>query len=313
MIQANATGSVALVFTPSSDFNGAITVTSFKRITAWSIPYAAGIDTAGTSTAHLRGSQTALSLYLGPNAGVYQIGGAAQYNVGIGTSALMYPGGGYQNTAVGYGAMNGTTSSNPLTTTAVGYNAGFAVTSALGGTLIGVTAGYKLTSAVFVTLIGYGAGYNLTTGSNSVGVGASALYGLTTGSEMTAIGNSSGRSCTTATMSVFLGNTAGYHASQLADGTNMIAIGYGTYCDKSNQVVLGNSSVTETLLRGLIGLSQTSPTAVADIAASTTARASMRIRAGVAPTVPNDGDLWYNGTNLCFRDGTGTTRTLSWT
>lgn len=39
-------------------------------------------------------------------------------------------------------------------------------------------------------------------------------------------------------------------------------------------------------------------TAGFDAPASTTARASLRIRSGVAPTTPNDGDVWYDGTWL---------------
>lgn len=41
-----------------------------------------------------------------------------------------------------------------------------------------------------------------------------------------------------------------------------------------------------------IGLA-TAGTALLDIAASTTARASFRVRAGTAPTTPNAGDIWY--------------------
>jgi len=37
------------------------------------------------------------------------------------------------------------------------------------------------------------------------------------------------------------------------------------------------------------------PTAAFDARASTTTAASLRIRSGVAPTSPNDGDLWYDG------------------
>lgn len=60
------------------------------------------------------------------------------------------------------------------------------------------------------------------------------------------------------------------------------------------------------------GQGTTVPTARVDIAASTTGAASIRVRGGVAPTTPNDGDLWYDGTNLKFRDGS-TTRTITWT
>lgn len=50
-----------------------------------------------------------------------------------------------------------------------------------------------------------------------------------------------------------------------------------------------------------VGTGNSSPTAVIDLAASTTARASARIRSGVAPTTKNDGDVWYDGTHLYMR------------
>lgn len=46
--------------------------------------------------------------------------------------------------------------------------------------------------------------------------------------------------------------------------------------------------------------------------ASSTARATLNIPSGTAPTSPVSGDCWYDGTNLKFRDG-GTTRTITWT
>ena len=49
-----------------------------------------------------------------------------------------------------------------------------------------------------------------------------------------------------------------------------------------------------------------SPTAGADIAAADTSRASIRIRQGTAPTTPNNGDIWFDGSNLKIRIG-GTT------
>lgn len=61
---------------------------------------------------------------------------------------------------------------------------------------------------------------------------------------------------------------------------------------------------------GNIGVQQLIPTASMDLPASTTAAASLRIRSGTAPTSPNDGDIWYDGTNLKIRVG-GTTKTVT--
>jgi hypothetical protein len=53
------------------------------------------------------------------------------------------------------------------------------------------------------------------------------------------------------------------------------------------------------------------PTALVDTGASTTTLAGLRIRSGTAPSAPNSGDFWFDGSNLKFYDGT-TTRTLTW-
>lgn len=45
--------------------------------------------------------------------------------------------------------------------------------------------------------------------------------------------------------------------------------------------------------------------------ASSSAKCGFRIPSGAAPSSPTTGDLWYDGTNLKFRDG-GTTRTITW-
>ena len=52
-----------------------------------------------------------------------------------------------------------------------------------------------------------------------------------------------------------------------------------------------------------VGMGQTAPTAALDVAESTTARASIRVRSGVAPTAPNDGDMWFDGTHVYMQIG----------
>ncbi|MBP2655901.1 MAG: hypothetical protein H6Q73_3470, partial [Firmicutes bacterium] len=54
---------------------------------------------------------------------------------------------------------------------------------------------------------------------------------------------------------------------------------------------------------GYVGVITTSPTAALDLPASTTSRASLRVRAGTAPTSPNAGDLYNNGSSLYFYNG----------
>lgn len=75
-------------------------------------------------------------------------------------------------------------------------------------------------------------------------------------------------------------------------------------------VLDGRFYLQSTANGGNAGVNTTTPTAQWDISASTTAHASLRLRAGTAPTSPNDGDIWYDGTNIKIRVG-GTTKTFT--
>jgi hypothetical protein len=86
------------------------------------------------------------------------------------------------------------------------------------------------------------------------------------------------------------------------NGTGYAYVGYNGYGSKSFTV--------DKTGKGAFG--QSGATAFVDAAASTASAASIRIRSGVAPTAPNDGDMWYDGTNLKFRVG-GTTKTVTLT
>ncbi len=61
----------------------------------------------------------------------------------------------------------------------------------------------------------------------------------------------------------------------------------------------------QTYLNGALGLGVVSPDAWFDIAAATTGLAQINLTSssGVDPTAPVSGDLWWNGTNLYFYDG----------
>ena len=62
---------------------------------------------------------------------------------------------------------------------------------------------------------------------------------------------------------------------------------------------------------GEVGIGGTTgPTAALDLPASTTALASLRIQSGTAPTSPNNGDIWFDGTNIKMRIG-GVTKTFT--
>ena len=117
------------------------------------------------------------------------------------------------------------------------------------------------------------------------------------------------------------GNYAGFQFS-LADGTvantntfnkaGMYFVadgsGYGRgkiYFVNNNVASLANATTSDAVLvidrEGKVGIVNTSPTAWLHLPASTTSYASLRIGSGTTPTSPNDGDIWYNGTDFYLR------------
>ncbi len=81
--------------------------------------------------------------------------------------------------------------------------------------------------------------------SGNTAVGYASLFNANSNSN-TAIGNNSGFTITTGSGgNTFVGSDAGNNALQLATATNSTAIGQDSYTDKSNQMVFGNSSVSE--------------------------------------------------------------------
>ncbi len=85
---------------------------------------------------------------------------------------------------------------------------------------------------------------------------------------------------------------------------------FNSFIDFDNAFFFKKSgTILTTLTSTGLGIGETSPTAFLDIKASTTSAAHLRLRDGVDPTSPNDGDIWNDGTNLKVRLG-GTTYTL---
>lgn len=99
--------------------------------------------------------------------------------------------------------------------------------------------------------------------------------------------------------------------------TNSIANSYGpdTRLDlklkrSSSDNFTSNVTVMTWLDTGAIGAGVTDPSALVDIAGSTTGIASLKIRAGTAPFAPNDGDIWFDGTDIKMRVA-GVTKTFT--
>ena len=153
--------------------------------------------------------------------------------------------------------------------TATGYEAGYLNTGAE-QSAFGWRSGYQ-NSGANMTAIGSAAGYQ-NSGSGLVAVGVDA--GRTNkGTQNTFIGFQAGYFTTGATVntastqSVFLGGST---RAGGASRTNQIVIGYNAEGIGSNSVVLGNSSILTTALRGFVGIGITTPTASLHINNTTT-------------------------------------------
>jgi hypothetical protein len=206
------------------------------------------------------------------------------HNVANGSSALRSNTTGYQNVANGSAALYDNTTG--YLNTANGVNA---LTYNIGG--------------IYNTADGADTLYSNTTGNYNTASGYFALYSNVGGNYNTAIGSQAGYNGSpllqTMTNSTFLG----YGANSSANGiTNSMALGNGAQVTKSNQVVIGNTSVTETLLRGNVGIGTTTPTAVLHLKAGTAAvnTAPLKLTSGINLTTTEAGAIEYDGSHLYF-------------
>jgi hypothetical protein len=183
--------------------------------------------------------------FYGINAGNLTMGSTAtlpfesSFNTGSGYGALTLNTLGYYNTADGV---------NALTANTTGYSNNAHGAGALGANTIGY---------------------------NNTANGTSALAGNTTGYFLVGMGIHAGRYISggvtlnqTSNTSVYLGSST----KALASGdTNEIVIGYDATGIGSNSAVIGNDSITKTILKGSIGIGTTAPNSSSIIdAASTT-------------------------------------------
>ncbi|NBW13486.1 MAG: tail fiber domain-containing protein [Caulobacteraceae bacterium] len=166
------------------------------------------------------------------------------------------------NTAFGVTALNANTTG--AYNTAVGYNALKLHTNGISNVAVGEGA---LESGVadcdYNVAVGSGALQNATVVNGNVAVGANALLN-STGEANVAVGGFAGQAATSAYDNVFIGynaayslttgdnnvvigSQAGYSTTPLTTGSNNIILGYNAYSTSSsvsNQITLGNSSIT---------------------------------------------------------------------
>ena len=157
--------------------------------------------------------------------------------------------------------------------TAGNYNMAIGINSLLQNTTGSNNAGIGYQTLVANTTgssnvaIGINSLYSNTTANSNVGIGYQSLYSNTTGSNNTATGYLAGYNSVTPLQTMSYSTFLGNGANSSVDGvTNSTAIGNGAQVTASNQMVFGNSSVTQTLLNGSVGIGTTTPLAKLDIA-----------------------------------------------
>jgi len=172
--------------------------------------------------------------------------GSAENNTALGNSSLTNNTSGFNNTSIGYNALLNNTSG--YRNIAVGGNAQMSNTSGLNNAALGFSSLYTNQTGSNNTAIGYNSLYN-TTRHQNVGIGSLSLQYNTIGIGNVAIGYNSGGTIgnTSSTNCTFIGTSSN---SGNANYTNSTAIGANAVITASNQIVLGNSSVTRITTTG---------------------------------------------------------------
>ena len=184
----------------------------------------------------------------------------ASLNTGNGNSAfgfqtlLANTSGGY-NTANGYASLYSNTSGN--NNTALGYYSLFYNTTGSNNVAIGYNSLRANTAGNNNIALGLNALYNTTASSNTA-IGYSSLFSNTSGGSNTALGFYAGYYLANGTTGRTTGNNGlylGTHTKASTDGTdNETVIGYNAIGAGTNSVVLGNDSVTKTILKGTVSV-----------------------------------------------------------
>lgn len=240
-------------------------------------------------------------------------------NIGIGVAALRFCTEGDNNLAIGALALRTlTTGSGNL---AIGVTAGYSTDTGTNNTFIGNNAGAYNVAGAGNTYIGESAGAQVN-GNGNIAIGPGSLAGaagsiaslnisigsnlfpsISTGNSNIAIAIGGGASgvITTGSKNIIFGYDSdvpsGTADNQMSFGNAMYGINYST----------GTGSTVSTQAR--TGFAIKAPTATVDIQGSTTGQASLRIRSGTAPTSPQNGDIWFDGTDIKIRIG-GVTKTF---
>jgi hypothetical protein len=251
-----ATTTGGLVVTPTSDFNGSISL-SLKRITGVSPADRVAKNSVGAVVYEER-TRNALTVFSGINCGSHNTTGSWNTFQGNGS--------GYFNTSGSYNTFQGAASGYNNTTgsynTFQGNGSGQFNTSGSNNTFHGSGSGNKNTTGSGNTFHGTNCGYNNTTGANNVFQGTNCGSYNTTGNGNIALGYFAGRlfadgatSLTTPNYSIYIGYTA--RGKDNSDNNSVVIGGNLPIGLGANTTVLGTSATTLTRIFGnlLLGTS----------------------------------------------------------
>ena len=193
------------------------------------------------TTGYYNAAQGAESLYANTT---------GNYNSAIGWSALWGNSTGNYNSAIGFYALYSVRPTSDSITAFANYGGTVAGTvkatsnghGLLGTTTKEITGTVNYNGSKSVTVIDVNNFYFTATWVADETKGWWSI--VSEGTKNVGIGNSAGRTLTKGDSCTFIGNSAGYHGSQLVTAANSTAIGNGAYTAASNQIVLGNTSVT---------------------------------------------------------------------
>lgn len=274
----DASGNTGISFTPhTSSFSAFVDNLRVGSPTTFRSSVASGADTSwltisGAGAANFGVNVSAPTMLIGTNPG----GVTALALVSDTSTPLAFV---TTASAAGFNATNATSTANAAV--AIGYNQSVATAGTSEGLIIRLTASHTsgttaqlegVACNVFVT----GSGGTVTTVA-AMQAGGSVSAGAAVGTFICFRAAGPGNSGTISTL-------VGIDIAAMTVGTANFAI----------RTSLGLVSLGDELLT----------------AASTATRAGLNIKAGTAPTTPQDGDIWYDGTNLKSRTN-GATHILS--
>jgi len=174
--------------------------------------------------------------FVGQGAGYENITG--NYNVGMGFHAGLNMLGD-SNVCIGKAAGQAITGSTAQNSVFIGKDSGNLITTGNDNSFVGANSGYSINVGGFNSGLGGGSLFSIKTGADNVSIGYRAGYT-----------NTPANALTTGSQNIFIGRESGFDSA--TQRTNAIAIGYMAKVDADNTIVLGNTSIVKTILRGTI-------------------------------------------------------------